>query len=76
MLRFSLVRIEDFGWTRWQVHKADCPDIKKLIKEGAFMEIVSAVSPEALVQSEIDFHLDDGRIKDDYAILTCCRESK
>jgi hypothetical protein len=72
MLRFSLVRTNHIGLTRWQIHKADCPDVIKLMKEGAFTEILSAPSAERIVESELDIHAKDGWTEYDYEIMPCC----
>jgi hypothetical protein len=72
MLRFSLVLTKDPGLTRWQIHTSDCPDVPALIKNGAFVEIVSARSAQALIASEIALRHGNACTEQDFAIMPCC----
>jgi hypothetical protein len=72
MLRFALLMTRDKTLKRWQIHKSDCPDVITLIRRNAFAQILSAESPEALVERELE-GAKDGRARSDIEIMPCCK---
>jgi hypothetical protein len=68
VLRFSLVLTNDRSIARWQIHRADCPIVVKLVKLGAFADIRSALSVDALIANEHLLH-EWGK---GHEIMPCC----
>jgi hypothetical protein len=75
MLRFSLVLTNDAGLTKWEIHRAECPDVAKMLKNGAFVEVFSAVSAEHFVKSELKFSNKELPAQDCYRIMPCCPDA-
>jgi hypothetical protein len=58
--------------TRWQIHKSDCPDVLKMVQDGAFAQFLSADSAESIRQAELGISAGDGRTQKDLTIMPCC----
>jgi hypothetical protein len=77
-MQFNLVSLNNVTTTgeRWQIHKINCRDIEKMIKRGDRADIVSAESPEALIEAELTDELNEmGWTVEHFRIMPCCRES-
>jgi hypothetical protein len=74
-LRFAIVTTKVPGLTRWQIHKADCPDVAKWIQKGGSVAIVSSQSAEKLIHEEIIVRENEVVTADDFQIMPCCRSS-
>ena len=75
MFRFALVLTKDTALTRWEIHAAHCPDIGRMVRGGAFAQILSAQSPEDLIQTELSAAR-DGRTAADFKIMACVCEQQ
>jgi hypothetical protein len=76
VMHFHLVSLNNETATgeRWQVHKLNCRDVKKLVKRGDRAHIVTAESPEALVKAELADELSEmGWSAEDFRIIPCCK---
>jgi hypothetical protein len=71
--RFAVVLTNDPTMRRWQVHRADCPDVAKLISKGGFADYASAVSASALLRSELISQTK--YVTAGYDIMPCCDEA-
>jgi hypothetical protein len=62
---------------RWQIHKLNCRDIEKMVKRGDRADIVSAESPEELIEAELANELSEmGWTAEDFRIMPCCRDGR
>jgi hypothetical protein len=54
-MQFHLVSLNNEVPTgeRWQIHKANCRDVEKMVKRGDRADIVNAESPEALIAARV-----------------------
>jgi hypothetical protein len=73
-LRFSLVLTTDAGLTKWEIHRAECPDVSTKLRSGAFVEVVSADSAEHFVKTELQLISADVPDKP-YIIMPCCQDA-
>ena len=77
VMQFHLVSLNNETSTgeRWQIYKANCRDIEKLVKRGDGADVVSAESPEALIASQLADQLSEmGWTAEDFRIMPCCRD--
>lgn len=72
MKRFALVLTNDPALTRWEVHKSDCPDVRKLSEHGAFANYLTAQSPEELCERELGAFPKIDQSTSDCKIMPCC----
>ena len=74
---FALVLTNNPELPRWQIHHRTCEDASQLRLKGAFVDLISAESPELLVESELRLYalasLKDGRSEKDFEIMPCCK---
>jgi hypothetical protein len=75
-MRFAVVSTNQPGLSRWEIHTPECPDVHVWMHKGAFVEIVSANSPEALVHRELILWANAVCSKEDFQIMPCCEISK
>jgi hypothetical protein len=59
-MRLALIDTIDFGFAGWEIHTSECDEVTKSIHRGSFAAIVSAGSPEALMESEIAARAEQG----------------
>jgi hypothetical protein len=77
-MRFHLALLNNEMPTgeRWQIHKLNCRDVEKLVKRGDRADIVTAESPEELIETELASELgDSGWSAKDFRIMLCCDEA-
>jgi hypothetical protein len=77
VMQFHLVSLNTETTTgeRWQIHKANCRDIEKMVKHGDRADIVTAESPEALIASQLADQLSEmGWTAEDFRIMPCCKD--
>ena len=72
VFRFALLITKDPALSRWEIHKSDCPNVLKMIRRGAFAQILSGSSAESIKQTELGIKA-DGRTHEDIVIMPCCR---
>jgi hypothetical protein len=70
MQRFAMVVTNDPALTRWEVHRYDCPDTRKLAAHGAFVQYLPAESAVALCQRELALY--PAQTRDDCKVMPCC----
>jgi hypothetical protein len=70
-MRLALIHTSDVGFTGWEIHTAECEDVRKSIHRGSFVAIVSAESPGAFVESEIAARSELGLGDEDFKIMPC-----
>ena len=78
-MQFHLVSLNNDTTTgeRWQIHKANCRDIEKLVKRGDRADVVIAESPEALIASQLADQLSEmGWTAEDFRIMPCCKDGR
>jgi hypothetical protein len=78
-MQFHLVSLNNEVPTgeRWQIHKASCGDVEKMVKRGDRAEIVTAESPEVLVASQLADQLSEmGWTVEDFRIMPCCKDGR
>ena len=70
----ALIESIGVGLPRWEIHSAECDDVIKAIHRGSFAAIVTAVSPEALVLSDIYARHETGMEAEDSTVMSCCAD--
>jgi hypothetical protein len=76
-MQFHLVSLNNETSTgeRWQIHKANCRYIEKLVKRGDRAAVVIAASPEALFASQLADQLSEmGWSVEDFRIMPCSKD--
>jgi hypothetical protein len=74
-MRLASVHTTDFGFTLWEIHTSECEDVTKAIHRGSFIAIVSADSPEELIEAEIAACREQGLEEENFKIMPCCVDS-
>jgi hypothetical protein len=72
---FALVVTNNSASSRWQIHRFDCPDVRFLVRKGAFVHYPPADSPERLRDAELAAFPKPGQTADDCKIMSCCGEN-
>ena len=77
MLRFAVVCKNHPAFTYWQVHRADCGDIRSMVIQGAFVEYIVDESAEAAISGALE-RLRSMQLRyerTDFSIMPCCISS-
>jgi hypothetical protein len=74
MLRLALLITNNRSLSRLQIHSSTCPDVMKLFRRGAFVQILSAFSPESLKLTELLSSFKSVQDANDCMIMPCCRQ--
>ncbi len=72
MSRFALIVTRNRALSKWQVHRAQCPDVLQMVSRGAFAQILSSKSAECLRQTELEIPANYNRTYNDCVIMPCC----
>ena len=67
MLRFALLITNAPDLSLREIHKSDCPNVAKMIRRGAFAQILSTSSAESIRETELAI-IADGRTHADFVI--------
>jgi hypothetical protein len=61
VLRFALLITNDPARSGWEIYLSDCPDVMKMVRLGAFAQILTVSSAVVLRQTVLGIPTGDGR---------------
>jgi hypothetical protein len=74
-VRFALIESNVVELPRWEIHSVECDHVIRAIRRGSFAAIVTAVSAEGLVLSDIYARQETGLEGEDSTIMPCCADA-